>query len=90
MSSHAGLSTELQQKIEAFQHEMLPKIPADVLETLRTTTEDQVRSGIAERSLHVGDKAPDFALPDARGETITLSHLLQNGPAVVAFYRGTW
>lgn len=36
--------------------------------------------------LKVGDKAPDFTLPDTEGNPVTLSKLLQEGPVVLAFY----
>lgn len=38
----------------------------------------------------VGERAPDFELPDARGETVSLSGLLEAGPVIVMFYRGSW
>ncbi len=38
----------------------------------------------------VGAPAPDFTLPDAHGEDVTLSTLLAKGPIVVVFYRGAW
>ena len=44
----------------------------------------------ANGALGVGDRAPDFALPDATGETVRLSDLLLDGPVVVTFYRGAW
>ncbi len=37
-------------------------------------------------SLKVGDKAPDFTLPDTDGKPVTLSALLAKGPAILAFY----
>lgn len=37
-------------------------------------------------SLKVGDKAPDFTLPDTDGKPVTLSQLLQQGPVILAFY----
>lgn len=86
----AGLNTELKQQIAEFQKEMLPQIPKEVVEVLLRTTEDQVKSGIADKALKVGDKAPDFTLPNLRGESVSLSDLLAKGPAVVAFYRGSW
>ncbi len=49
-----------------------------------------IQSGIAEESLRVGDKAPDFALPNVQGKTVELSELLSRGPVVVAFYRSEW
>jgi len=36
--------------------------------------------------LKVGDKAPDFTLPDTDGKPVSLSKLLSEGPVVLAFY----
>ncbi len=41
-------------------------------------------------ALGVGDRAPDFELPDIDGGTVQLSDLLANGPVVLTFYRGAW
>lgn len=38
----------------------------------------------------VGDAAPDFELPDARGGSLTLARLRSDGPVVLVFYRGAW
>ena len=86
----AGFNNELKQQIADFQREMLPKIPPEVREVLVRTTEDQVKSGTTAKALKVGDKAPDFTLPNVREEAVTLSNLLAKGPAVLAFYRGAW
>ena len=53
---------------------VLPK-PAD---TPKTTT------------LKLGDKAPDFALPNGDGKLILLSDYTQRSPVVLVFYRGYW
>ena len=91
MSAHGGgLNTELKQQIAAFQKEMLPKIPKEILDVLVRTTEEQVQSGITDKALKVGETVPDFTLPNVRGEAVTLSDMLANGPAIVAFYRGAW
>ncbi len=37
-------------------------------------------------ALEVGDKAPDFTLPDTEGRPVTLSKLLERGPVILAFY----
>ncbi len=37
-------------------------------------------------ALKVGDKAPDFTLPDTHGVPVTLSRLLEKGPVILAFY----
>ena len=36
--------------------------------------------------LKVGDKAPDFALPDEDGRPVTLGRLLAAGPVLLVFY----
>lgn len=33
---------------------------------------------------------PNFSLPNANGEVISLATLLQKGPVIVTFYRGSW
>jgi AhpC/TSA family len=38
----------------------------------------------------VGQPAPDFALPDATGKTVTLSDYRGRQPVVLVFYRGYW
>lgn len=91
MSGQASeLHTELKDQIVAMQKEVLPQIPEAVVEVLVRTTEDQVKSGVADKALKVGDKAPNFTLPNLHGESVSLSDLLAKGPAVVAFYRGAW
>lgn len=37
-------------------------------------------------TLKVGDKAPDFTLPDTDGKPVRLSGLLADGPVILAFY----
>ena len=38
----------------------------------------------------VGEKAPQFALPDQNGKSIALADLLSSNGAVLIFYRGHW
>ena len=84
------LNGELQREIRKFQEEMFPKIPKEIVEALLTTTERQVKSGIAAKAKHEGDRAPNFSLRNTRCEQVELAKLLERGPAVVTFYRGGW
>ena len=38
----------------------------------------------------VGERLQDFILPDESGRLVSLSSLLQSGPAVISFNRGHW
>jgi len=57
---------------------------------MHRATEDPRCSGILEHVLKVGDKAPDFALPDGNGTIVSFKNLLARGPLIVSFYRGVW
>ena len=57
---------------------------------MRKATIELVQSGIADRALKRGEKAPDFSLPNAVGKEVQLHDLLTAGPVVATFYRGAW
>ena len=40
--------------------------------------------------LSVGERAPDFTLPDQLGRPVSLAERRAAGPVVIAFYRGDW
>jgi peroxiredoxin len=40
--------------------------------------------------LGIGETAPDFTLPDAKGAAVRLADRLARGPVVLTFYRGSW
>ena len=63
--------------------------PADIESILAKAVEDLRAAGTA-AGLTVGERAPDFALPNQRGETVRLSERLARGPVVLSFYRGVW
>jgi len=48
------------------------------------------KSGLAEKALGVGESVPQFTLPDAAGQAVTISDVLAHGPAIISFYRGGW
>jgi len=57
---------------------------------LLSPIEQLIASDAAEKALKEGAQVPDFTLPDALGNAVTLSHLLRQGPVVLSFYRGEW
>ena len=64
------------------------KRPPEVTAILRRGIYDVRESGAA--GLRIGERAPDFALPNQRGKTVRLSERLSRGPVVLNFYRGVW
>src|SRR2546421_2847890 len=90
MATNIPLNTPLQQQIDEFIAEGASWLPPDLLRDLLRPIGQLVTSGAAESALKEGEQAPDFTLPDARGNAVRLSHLLRQGPVVISFYRGQW
>ena len=80
----------LQQQTDAFFAQAKSLVPADLLQDLLSPVEQLIAAGAVEKALKEGAPAPDFTLPDALGNAVTLSHLLRQGPVVMSFYRGAW
>jgi hypothetical protein len=81
-----SLGDKLRARRERFRANEKP----EVLEVMDRAAAELRRSQIAERALGVGARAPEFTLPDARGEMRSSRRLLERGPLVVTVYRGVW
>lgn len=82
--------TLLAKEITAFQDKFIPTIPEDTLNLLMSELQTLVAKGLAENAINVGEKFPDFSLPNAEDTKTSLSTLLEKGPLVISFYRGAW
>lgn len=75
--------TELQGNLQAM-------LPADALQVFDKDAKALASTHQSILKLKSGDKAPNFSLLNATGETVKLSELLKNNRVVLTFYRGTW
>lgn len=85
----------LQAKLDAFKADFVSgkppyNAPPQVHAVMKRATDELIASGLAERALKVGDKAPVFTLDDPDGHPVSSTELLSRGPLVVSFYRGVW
>jgi hypothetical protein len=80
----------LEEVLREFKEGVLANLPSEDVALMDEATEALIRSGIAEKARKIGEKAPDFTLPNTSGELVKLADLLARGPVVVTFYRGTW
>jgi AhpC/TSA family len=67
-----------------------PRISPEARAIMQRSIEDLRKSGIVNRVVRAGDRAPDFTLPDSAGKLVSLGELLARGPAVLSFFRGRW
>lgn len=80
----------LQEQLDALRAQSKSRIPVEAQAVMQRSVDELRASGIMARVPKVGDRAPDFTLPNAGGQGISLGGLLARGPAVVSFYRGRW
>jgi hypothetical protein len=57
----------LKAELDAFRSEFMAHVPPEVRDAMVRADMELAASGIAQRALKAGDRAPDFSLPDARG-----------------------
>src|SRR5262249_61956987 len=80
----------LQQQLDELTSKLRSMVPAERLATIDRAVEELKASGLEERALKAGDRAPGFELPDGDGMMWRSEELLRSGPLVIVFYRGRW
>jgi peroxiredoxin len=85
-----GTNMTLRDELRAMYESGRQRLPAEVREIMKRNADELAASGLAERALGVGDRAPRFTLPSATGRRLSLDELLAEGPVVLTFYRGAW
>ena len=80
----------LQDELNALREQSMSKIPKATAAIMADAITELKQAGITDRSKHKGDLAPDFELRDAGGSLVSSKALLEKGPLVISFYRGSW
>jgi len=66
------------------------KAPREAIDKMHRATAELKATGIENRALKVGDRAPSFTLFNQDHEEVASTELLSRGPLVVSFSRGHW
>lgn len=80
----------LKAELKALQNRLEAGRAPEVLTEMHRAVEELRTAEILGRVLKVGDRAPEFALPDPTGAPVDARQRLAAGPLVVTFYRGRW
>jgi peroxiredoxin len=81
---------ELDLELAAFRAEFERTAPAGRVALYEAKIEELRATFPITDVLAIGQQAPDFSLPNASGQRVSLSEVLSEGHAVVVFYRGGW
>jgi len=88
--AEAATPATLTEQLEARKDRFLEMAPPDRVAATTAAIEEIAASGILEKAIKKGDKAPDFTLPNAVGESVSLYEELEKGPVILTWYRGSW
>lgn len=64
--------------------------PREAIDTMHRATSELKATGIENRTLKAGDRAPSFTLFSQAHVEVASADLLRQGPLVVSFFRGHW
>jgi hypothetical protein len=80
----------LKDRLDAVKAQSKTRNPPEAQAIMQRSIDDLRASGILSRVPKVGDRAPDFTLPDSNAQPVSLKDLLARGPVVLSFFRGRW
>ena len=86
MTRTNSLSDQINQSVQDF----MSALPEDEQATVMQSFEKLHTSSVAANAIDVGDTSPDFRLPNATDQVLSLHETLEQGPVVLSFYRGGW
>lgn len=87
----SGLQERLDEFKRSFESGAPPyNAPHEVIELMHRATAELKATGIEERVLKAGARAPSFTLFNQDHAVISSADLLRQGPLVVSFFRGHW
>jgi hypothetical protein len=86
---------KLQERLDEYRKEFESggpprSVPREAIEKMHRATAELKATGIEERALKVGDRAPSFTLFNQDHVQVASADLLSQGPLVVSFFRGHW
>ena len=80
----------LAEQLDELRNNVQTEMSEEAKEVSARAIKDLDESGILERCLVKGNKAPDFTLPGANRALVNIGTLLIGGPVVLSFFRGGW
>ena len=84
------LEMTLSKQTEQALNEFMASLPGEQQTTVANAFQELMASTVTSNAINIDDQASPFELPNVRGGSLSLSTVLQDGPVVLSFYRGSW
>lgn len=84
------MSVTIREQSDQLKEAAAEHLPPDVLAVFDRSIKSFLEQGIPAGTIKVGDTLESFTLSDATGTPVTLDQIVEEGPAVIVFYRGGW
>jgi hypothetical protein len=75
----------LKEQLDALKTQSKTRIPPEAQAVMQRSIDEVRQSGLLKTTVKVGDRAPDFILPNTGGQPVSLASLLAGGPVVLSF-----
>jgi peroxiredoxin len=80
----------LKAQLDACRHAFEASTRPIVVAALEASIAELAQTDLVRQALKAGEMAPLFRLRSRNGGFVTLSEVLDRGPAVISFFRGAW
>jgi hypothetical protein len=80
----------LKEELDRIKAGAATRIPPEIQAVMKHGLDALRASGLADRALKAGDRAPEFQLPNQDSAIVSSSTLFTKGPLAISFYRGKW
>lgn len=80
----------LAQQIAELNKNLAQQVPAEVLSHFGQSIEDLKKLQLEKSALALGAIFPNFKLQNTDNQLVELRELLQKGPVIISFFRGSW
>lgn len=85
-----GDQSSLTEKLKKMAEASRNKTPSEKRAIMEDSIEKIRASHLLKNALKVGEKMPQFSLPDFKKGMVSSADLLKDGPLIIVFYRGGW
>jgi hypothetical protein len=80
----------LNSELCRLREKIFQQVTKETVDIMTNATKRLKASNLSSQALGEKDKAPDFELPNVEGKMVSSSKLLEHGPLVISFFRGSW